>query len=481
VGSAARLGAEYVAGTALSQLCSLVFIAVAVRGLGEDGFGIYRVILQVVTVSALTGHAGFGAVAVRAASQARARGGSATTKRIALAAAVAAGAVSGVVAAAAFGAADSVARVLVDEGAGATGSLLRLGIACAPLLAVAEVLRLSTDRGRARVVSHAVPAVLQVVLGAAAVLAGLGLSGAVGALLIGAVLSVTVAWLSVREELPEVGGELVPFLGDLKPVGSVLSRWAATLVSIPALAPAIFLVALLGADRDVGLFGVALALNAVGGILPSAIGFLLGPVALDLFERADVERLQAAMQRFTARSAAVALPVYMALVVVPEPFVWMLTGDAASPAVPAVAAMAAGYLLWAPTAPCTRALGVARLAHLNVATSAGALACYVGTGMWALPRWGLIGMALVHGTVVALLGLVRLLQVILFLGLHPVGASVVPCLAASAAAGLAVAACKWAGPPVPLTLVVALPLFATVYVLVLRALEIRSAAVAGVS
>src|ERR671914_992882 len=102
VGFAAQLGAEELAASGLLHVCSLAFIAVATRALGLDGFGVYRVVLQVLTVAALLSYAGLGAQAVRSVALLRASGEHAAARSLALGSAVAAAALSGLGAAAIF-------------------------------------------------------------------------------------------------------------------------------------------------------------------------------------------------------------------------------------------------------------------------------------------------------------------------------------------------------------------------------------------
>jgi O-antigen/teichoic acid export membrane protein len=58
----------------LLHLCSLAFIGIAIRVLGLDGFGVYRIVLQVLSVAALVSHAGFAAQAARSVALMRTAG-----------------------------------------------------------------------------------------------------------------------------------------------------------------------------------------------------------------------------------------------------------------------------------------------------------------------------------------------------------------------------------------------------------------------
>jgi hypothetical protein len=102
-------------------------------------------------------------------------------------------------------------------------------------------------------------------------------------------------------------------------------------------------------------------------------------------------------------------------------------------------------------------------------TSVWGTALYVTARAWLVPRFGLVAMATVHGVVLLLQALARVIEVWLLLGVKAMGPSALSPFWCTVTASAAVIACKWAGPSTPLTSVVALCLFAGVYALTARA------------
>jgi O-antigen/teichoic acid export membrane protein len=470
VGFAAQVGVSSLAARMLLHLSSLAFIGIAIRVLGLEGFGVYRIVLQVLSVAALVSHAGFAAQGARSVALMRTAGDLRAARRAISSAAVAAGALSCLIAVAVIAAAGPLGRALTDSPPSDIGALLRLGAAYVPMLAVAKVLQSGVRFGAPGAVAAQVgPAMMHYLLGTAALLVGLGLAGTVGTLVAGGALTLVGAWVALRDDLD--GGSVAPprTLSVVKPTRFMVARSGAAVASLPALAPGIFLLGLLGTEHDVGLFGVALALTAVGEMFLGLIRPVLEPVSLHLLARRESKRLEAVARSVTGLIAGWAWPLLMALVLVPEPFVWLLTGDATSTGATVVSVLAAGYLFLVPSAACEQILVAAGRGRVNQLTSVWATALYVAAGVWLVPRFGLVAMATLHGAVLALQALARVVEVWLLLGVRVFGPSILLPFWCTVTASAAVVACKWAGPSTSLTSAVALGLFVSVYALTTRA------------
>jgi O-antigen/teichoic acid export membrane protein len=216
-----------------------------------------------------------------------------------------------------------------------------------------------------------------------------------------------------------------------------LARTAASLTNVAGLGVGVVLLGVLGNNRDAGLFAAAHCLLGVAGVALAGAASTFAPVAVDLVERAQRARLEALVQTVTAWTATLAFPLLVAVVVAPEPFVWLLTGAPDPMGARAFVLLAAGTAAATVAGPCTYLLAVAGHGRLNTLTSAVTAVAYLGAGAWAAANTGLLGLAVSHGAVIALLGCVRLVQTRVLVGIRPVGRPLAaPLVAAGAAAAV---------------------------------------------
>jgi O-antigen/teichoic acid export membrane protein len=469
VGAAAHSGAQHLGGGIASHLLQIAFVAIAARVLGVAGYGVFRQVAVVLGLATLVASSGFGAAALRVVARGRATGAwpeARTEARICLGGAAV---VSAFASAMVFSGADGFGAALGGSPTGGAelAELLRLGAAYVPLLASAEVLRAGARSGApqagavlgGRVLGPAV----QLVLGAGALLVGLALTGAVIALTVGAAVGFVAALVHWRQTVGRsLGGPAASVAGG--PIlRYALVRTGAALTNLPGLAVGVLLLGALGTDRDAGLFGAALCLLGVAGVGLAGVAPTFAPVAVDLMERAERARLEGLLQTVTAWTASLALPVLAAVVVAPEPFVWLLTGTTDAEGARAFAVLAGGALVATVAGPCTYVLAVAGHGRLNTVTSAVAAAAYLGAGWWAAMNTGLAGLAPAHGAVVALLGCSRVLQTRLLVGIRPLGRPLVPPVAATAVATVVLLLWSEAGPATPVGWTVGLVVFVATY------------------
>jgi O-antigen/teichoic acid export membrane protein len=485
VGAAARGGAQELGGQIAAHVLEVAFVAVAARVLGVAGYGVFRQVVVVLGLAAVLASSGFAAAAVRVVARGRATGAWAEARAEARVCLAGAAVVSAFVSAMIFAGADGFGAALGGSaaGGGELAALLRLGAAYVPLLAIAEVLRagVRSDAPQTGTVlgGQVLAPAVQLVLGAAALLAGLALAGAVIALTAGAAVGLVAAVVHWRHSL----GRGLRAADSAVVEGPILryavARSAAALTNAAGLGVGVLLLGALATDREAGLFGAALCLLGAAGVGVAGVASTFAPLAVDLVERAQRARLQGLVQTVTAWTATLALPLLVALVGAPEPFVWLLTGTSDPAGARAFALLAAGTLVGATSGPCTYVLAVAGHGRLNTVTSAVAAAAYLAAGWWTAASAGLAGLALAHGVVVALLGCTRLLQTRLLVGIRPLGRPLVAPLAAAATATAVLLLWRGVVPPSPVGWSVGLAASVTAYTGTLRVARFRYGAGTG--
>lgn len=202
-----------------------------------------------------------------------------------------------------------------------------------------------------------------------------------------------------------------------------LLQGGASLLGIQTLGLSVLLLGAYGSDRDVGLLGIALALQTPGTLFLGGIVNIWAPVVTDLYERDELERLESLYRTITRWVVTFSLPVFAGLILVPNLFVSLLAGERGQGAASLVAILAIGNIFYATTGPTGFVLSMTGRPGINFANSAVAVALYIGLGIWVVPRHGAVGMAIVDAAVTAVINLVRVVEARVVVGIHPFGRS----------------------------------------------------------
>jgi O-antigen/teichoic acid export membrane protein len=434
-----RGGATQIAGQITQRSISFFFTMVATIILRPAGYGLYRQVAQILTIGGQVALAGFNYSAMRFIARARAVGDHGAVKgavRTGLGGSlIASAAVSAVVLVAAEPIAERFVETprAVEDLAG----LLRLGVAYIPAFALMQVLRYVTQAYKTMtpsvVVGNIVQPVVRFALGVALLLAGFGVAGAVSSLAVSmALAAIAAAWFCARMLTPE---ERVATrrTQTAAMVRFALPQAGSSLLGIQSLGLGILVVGLFRENREVGLFAVALALQGPGGVFLSGIVNIWAPVVSDLYERSAVDRLESLYQTITRWIATFSFPVYAALILEPDLFVWFF-GDRATEAAPVAAVLAVGNIFYSGTGPTGYVLSMTGRPGVNFANSVAAVVAYVALGAVVVPEYGAIGMAGVDAVVTALINTVRVVEAKLLVGVQPFGRSFLKPVVATAVA-----------------------------------------------
>ncbi|MFN2489956.1 MAG: oligosaccharide flippase family protein [Actinomycetota bacterium] len=478
VATAAKGGVIQIVGQVTARGLLFIFVAVATRVLGLVGFGLYRTVFQILNIAGLFAPGGFNFAAVRFIARARALKDHPGVRGAAHVSIGGAALVAGVTAIAIYLGAERLASLVVDSASrqAQVAHYLRLGSAYIPLYSVMQVLRSCTQAYKTMVPSTLIGQVIlpvgRLVLGIAALLAGYAVAGAVASLVISAGISMLAGFLyfgrmlGIEEKRAKPRHDVGPILRFAIPQAGVNS------LGVQALGLSIVILSLLGTPRDVGLFAIALSLQGVGSVFLTGIVSIFSPMVVDIYERGEIRRLELLYQTINRWVATFSFPVFVALMVVPDLFTRALGGAGGLKASSIVVILALGNLFFVGTGPCSYLISMTGKVVLNFWNSLIAVILYIALGVWLVPRYGAVGMAVVDALVTALINSARVIEGKVLIGVQPFGRSYIKPVAATLVAAATLLLARAVAPDGTPTDIAALGAAGVAYLVTLRALGI---------
>lgn len=434
----ARGGGVQIAGQITSRGLAMFFTFILSALLSVPGYGLYRKVAQILHIAGQLGLAGFNYAAMHFISRARAAGDHARVRGTARLALRAAATVSTLAAVALFLAAEPLARVFSGPGGdvGELATLIRVGAPFVLFFALMQVLRYCTQAYRTMVPSVLVGNIIQpavrFVLGVVVLVAGMGVAAVVVGEVASLVVGVVAGSFFFRRMLTEEERSAVPSAEVAPIVRFALPQGGSSLLGIQALGLGIIILAAFEGNREVGLFGIALALQGPGGIFLGGIVNIWAPIVSELYQKREIERLGSLYQTITRWVATFSFPVFAALILEPGLFLLPFPADAEG-AAPVVAILAAGNLFYTGTGPSGYVLSMSGRPGVNFLNSLVGVALYVGLGILVVPTYGVIGMAVVDAAVTAVINTARVVEARLLVGVQPFGRSFMKPLGATLA------------------------------------------------
>ena len=429
VRTVAKGGAIQIVGQFTHRFVTMFFASAATRILELGGYGLFRQVAQVLTIAGQLSLAGFNYAAMRFISKSRATGDHAGVRGAARVSLTATTITSAIVFTTLVLGADSIARLFEPDAAkqDELARLWRIGAAYIPLFAYLQVLRYCTQAYKTMVPSVVVGNIVQPVthflLGLTLLLTGFAVTGAVTSLVVSVgVAAAAAAWAFARI-LTEEERRSSPRSETRAMVRFALPQAGASLLGIQSLGLGILLLGMLSDDTAVGAFGVALALQAPGGIFLSGIVNIWAPVVSDLHEKGEIARLGSLYQTITRWVATFSFPIFAVLICEPDLFAEIFAGESGLPAAPIVAILAAGNFFYTGTGPTGYVLSMTGRPGVNFANSLAGVVLYVLLGLWIVPEHGVVGMAVVDAIVTALVNSARVIEARILVGVQPFGRS----------------------------------------------------------
>jgi O-antigen/teichoic acid export membrane protein len=245
-------------------------------------------------------------------------------------------------------------------------------------------------------------------------------------------------------------------------------RGMASLFQVGVLWFDVLLIGALASSREAGVYTAAARYLMLGAFVLQAVIFASGPELSAFLARGERVRAAALYRTATWWVTALSWPAYITAAVF-APVLVSVFGPGFSGGANALTVLALAMLLSMATGPVTLVLLMGGKSSWNMANAGAALAVNVVLNIVLIPPFGITGAAVAWAATIAVGNLVPLVQIWLYLGLHPLGRSflVVSVGAAACFGGLGLAIREAFGPS-PITLGAFLPLAVLAYVAVLR-------------
>jgi O-antigen/teichoic acid export membrane protein len=476
VSTVAKGGATQIAGVIVNRGLSFVLVAVATRIIGVAGYGLLRQVIQIFNIAGLVAPGGFHWAAVRFIARARAldeHHGVRGTARVAISGALM---LSSAIAVGMFVGAPAIAGAFADSAAQTSeiADLLRLGAAYVPLYAVMQILRNCTQAYKTMVPSVVVGNILQpaafVGLSTLALLLGYSLSGVVTSLVVSAGIAMVVGVWFYRRMLTVDERQAKPKADVRSIIKFAIPQAGASLVHIQSLGLGVIILGVFRDNREVGLFAIALSLQALANVFMTGIYNIWAPVVSDLHARGEIARLGSLFKTVNRWVATFSVPVMTLLILEPKLFLRILSGSAGLDAAPIVVILALGNLFYVTTGPAGQLISMTGRPGLNFLNSAVSAASYIGFGLLIVPKYGAIGMAIVDAIATALLNVGRVVEAWILLRIQPFGRSFAKPLIATLALVTVILGSRLISADDVLIRLAAIAVGGVVYLLVLRGL-----------
>lgn len=425
----AKGGAVQIAGQVTQRSLSFFFTAVLQQILGTAALGLYRLVAQVLIIGGQLGLLGFNYASMRWIARARVAKDHGLVRGAAQVGLTASAVSSLIIAGALVLLAPQIAPLFCKNNCDVARftELLRVGALYVPFFALTQVLRYCTQGYKTMVPSVVVGNIIQpavrFVIGVALLLAGFEVLGAVITLVLSFMVAAAAGSTYLRRMLrvEEHPGPTVRPFRDM--VRFALPQAGSSLLGIQSLGIGIILLGgLLETKFQAGLFAIALALQGPAGVFLSGIVNIWAPVVSDLYERGDLNRLEALYQTITRWIATFAFPISTAMILEPDLFLIFFGRDAA-PAAPVIAVLAVGNLFYSGSGPTGYVLSMTGRPGVNFVNSIVGVALYTGLGFIFVPKYGALGMAWVDAGVTAAINTARVIQAKVLVGVQPFGRS----------------------------------------------------------
>ncbi|MGH2808704.1 MAG: lipopolysaccharide biosynthesis protein [Actinomycetota bacterium] len=442
VRTVAKGGAVQLFGQVTQRSLSFFINAIAFRFLGASAFGIYRQVSQVLTIAGQVGLAGFNYAAMRFISRARAENNPAGVRGSARVSIVATSVASAVVVAGLVVAADPLSDLLADSAGDHEDFvfLFRIGAIYVPLFALGQVWRYATQAYKTMVPSVVAGNIIQptsrFLLGLAVLLLGGEVVGLVHTLNASFAIAAVAAAIFFRRIMTAEERTARPHaeLGSM--IRFALPQGGSSLLGIQALGLGVLIIGAFDTNAQAGLFGIALMLQGPGNVFLGGIVNIWAPVVSDLHSKGEMARLESLYQVITRWVATFSFPVWTALILEPDLFIDLFVGAKGEDAAVLVAILAVGNIFYTGTGPTGYVLSMTGRPGINFLNSVVGVVMYVVGGLWAVPKYGAVGMAVVDAIVTASINSARVVEAKIFVGVQPFGRSILKPIAASAAGGL---------------------------------------------
>lgn len=282
--------------------------------------------------------------------------------------------------------------------------------------------------------------------------AGLGLEGAMIALVVSNLAAAVLAAGALRRLM---GGRSAPRAYNVRLLFTFSSvSWLSSLASTGLLWADTILIGALRTSSEVGIYNVATRLVTLATFVMAPINAAFAPRIADLYQRGRAGSLSDTYQVATSWILRLSLPAFIVLVAFPDDLLSTFgKGFAAGATVTVVLAL--GKLIDAGTGPCGLMLNMAGRPVLQMLDNVAVLVINIALNVWLIPRHGILGAAVAWAVALGLVNLLRVRQVFVTMRMLPFDRGVGKGVLAGAGAFLAAVVVRRATDP-PLEVILGL-------------------------
>jgi O-antigen/teichoic acid export membrane protein len=297
---------------------------------------------------------------------------------------------------------------------------------------------------------------------------GGGLRGALAALLVSNYVGAALAAVALRRLM---GRPTAPPRYDVRQLFAFSTvSWMASLASAGLIWADTILLGIYMTSADVGVYQVATRMVMLAAFVMTPVNAAFAPRIADLYQRHRTESLRHTYVAATSWILRLSLPAFAVCVVMPKELLSMFGGRFEVGATVTVV-LALGKLVDSATGPCGLMLNMSGRPGLSLVDNVGVLIANIALNLWLIPRYGIIGSAYAWAVSLALVNIVRVLQVRAVLGMFPFGIGEAKAVFAALAAGaVGLAVHHWFDDISVGTLVVGTVALGVTYLLVVAAL-----------
>lgn len=182
------------------------------------------------------------------------------------------------------------------------------------------------------------------------------------------------------------------------------------------------LLGMFGTVRTVGIFGIVSQVTLLADMFQQSVGLVAQPIISDLYSRDDRKELGRMYQIMTRWSVTVNLPLFLILVLFPNPILSLFGKSFVEGALALSISAWRGFVDIA-TGICGIMIDMTDNTRLKLVNTVISLAVSIGLAILLIPTWGLVGAATAALSSEIVINLLRLIEVYVLLRLLPYNAS----------------------------------------------------------
>ncbi|PEN15315.1 hypothetical protein CRI94_03285 [Longibacter salinarum] len=196
------------------------------------------------------------------------------------------------------------------------------------------------------------------------------------------------------------------------------------------------MIGLLATSADVGLYNVAALLATQVRFMLTSVSATFTPLISDLYHTGRRSELRSLFQVTTRWIVTLSIPLGLALVLFPEPLLWLF-GAEFLPAAPVVMVLAVGSFLNGAIGTIGLMLQMSDHERLVLVDNIALAVINVGLNLWLIPIYGPVGAAVATAVSVTMVNVIQYLQVKYLLDVTPFSAAYLRPIGAGIVSGIA--------------------------------------------